>query len=427
MRKKQYIIVGMIAMAALALNGCGEKKSPVETQETTMLETTLEETTVETTKETTEETTEETTKSESGEAKTIGTLSDDIYSFQLQLDGEVYQFPMKYSDFVAGGWVYDGDDTETLDSGYRASTQVFDKGKLEIYMDILNFDINARPLSECYLGGMSIDHWQLNKAGVSAVLPKGIALDVSSEADIRSAYGTPTYDNTTSSGMVVLEYGKDSYEKVKLTVSADTKKLSNIQIQNFVVPDDFAAGEVHEEVPEIVGKYKTPEAVSDEFGDFIVNYDDAIYQLPAPVSVFEANGWTVVEDKTQMQVAGRDFGWVTLSKDNQTLKVIANNYSEQATSMRNCFVTRIKSDDSSVKLPLTIAKGITVGMSQVNLEAALTGTDYEKEDSSDLYACYSVAPGKVSLDRYEIYVHKADSTVYKIEAANSPKFDAFTK
>ena len=31
-------------------------------------------------------------------------LSKDLYSFQLEYDGIVYQFPMAYEDFTAQGW-----------------------------------------------------------------------------------------------------------------------------------------------------------------------------------------------------------------------------------------------------------------------------------------------------------------------------------
>ena len=38
-------------------------------------------------------------------------LSSDIYSYQVSIDGTVYQFPMTYADFVAAGWTYTEDDS----------------------------------------------------------------------------------------------------------------------------------------------------------------------------------------------------------------------------------------------------------------------------------------------------------------------------
>lgn len=428
MKKKQYFIVTMVSAAALSLSACGagnSQKTVTLEETTTSAETT--ESTAAPTSEQADETEVESTEPIKPSSARSGELSDDIYEFQLQIDGEVYQFPMKYTDFVASGWVFKDDDTQMLDSGYRAISQVFDKGKLMISADIINFDVNARALNECYVGGVMIEEWQQSKAEVDAVLPKGIAIGVSTVDDIRTAYGTPGFDYTSESGRVTLEYSKDSYEKVKLVVDSESKKLNQIQIQNYVSPDDFEAGEVSSEIPEIVGRYKAPESISADLADFTIDFGSAIYQLPAPVSVFEANGWKMIEDATDLEVAGRDFGWVSLMKDNQTLKVIANNYSDQATSIRNCFVTSVKSDDSSIKIPLSISKGITVGMSRAELEKALEGTDYEKDDSSSISTCYEVAPGKSPLDVYEVYVKKTDDKVYKIEVGYSPKYDEYTK
>lgn len=424
MKKKKFILMAIVSVTAIAASGCGGGSSS-EKETTSIVETT----TVKATESTTEESTtqEETTKETTSEnSKSEAALSDDIYSFQLQLDGDVYQFPMKYEDFVAKGWVYDGDENKMLDAGYKAGTQVFDKGKLEVYADIINFDINARPLNECYIGGISVDQWQLGKTEARAVLAKGIELGVSGADEIRSAYGTPSYDSSTDSGMVTIEYSMDSYQMVRMVVDSESKKINRIQIQNYLLPENFESGEISTAVPEIVGKYQIPEGMSEEFADFIVNFDNSIYRLPAPVSTFEENGWAVVEEKTDLQVSGRDFGWVTLMKDNQILKVMANNYSDQATSIHNCFVTSVQSDDSSIKIPLTIAKGISIGMAQAELETALSGTDYEKDDSSSNYTYYEIAPGKSTLDRYEIYVKKESGKVYRIEVKFSPKYDTYT-
>ena len=35
-------------------------------------------------------------------------MSDDIYSFQIKIDGQLYQFPMKYEEFEEKGWKFDG-------------------------------------------------------------------------------------------------------------------------------------------------------------------------------------------------------------------------------------------------------------------------------------------------------------------------------
>lgn len=70
--------------------------------------------------------------------------------------------------------------------------------------------------------------------------------------------------------------------------------------------------------------------------------------------------------------------------------------------------------ESLYKIYITIAKGITIGMSQADLEAILSGTEFEKDDSSSSYIYYKIMPASSSLDRYEIYVNKESGNINKI-------------
>lgn len=432
--KKRIVFTAALCAAAVNLSACTKQDAaPVTETPAVTAEATTEESKQDTTEAPTEETTEkaaeESETEETSEAAasqptaSITTLSDDPYSFQIQVGEDIFQFPMKYTELTEKGWVYDGDDTETLDAHYVRAINVFDKGKLSAYFSVFNADINALPYNQCLIGGIDLELRSIEKAGITASLPAGISLGVSTLEDIKKAYGTPSYENTTTSGSTHLDYTLATDQKLSLVVDGDTKMLRKITIENYIIPDEFETSEVSTEVPEIVGKYTAPASMPNDFADFVVYYGDTLYRLPAPVSTFEANGWKVLEDKSDLQVAGRDFGWITLVKDNQTLKVIANNYSEQATSIRNCFVKTVLTDERT-KIPLTIAKGITIGMSKADLEQALSGISFETEEGST-YICYKIAPGKSTLDAYEIYMHTSDSLVYKIKVENSPKFSAF--
>lgn len=142
--------------------------------------------------------------------------------------------------------------------------------------------------------------------------------------------------------------------------------------------------------------------------------------MPAPVSEFEKNGWTVKEDQSDMTVKGKDFGWVALMKNNQELRVIAQNYGANATTIRNCFVTSVKGDDNSTNMPITVQKGITRGMAKAELEKALEGVTYKFEES-DMFEYYTIEGPESSLDRVEILVRKDTSVVQAIEVSNAPK------
>ncbi len=208
-------------------------------------------------------------------------------------------------------------------------------------------------------------------------------------------------------------------------MSRESGSIESIEIQNASIPDDFAISDISMEVPEVVNEYKAPDKLGDSFDTFVVQYGGELYKLPAPVSSFISNGWEIKKESKDMIIAGRSYGWVSLVNDNQELKVIANNYSEGATSIENCFMTSVKSGDYNNNTDIVIPRNITIGMSESDLEEALGGVEYEKDASSSSYTDYIIVPGKSKLDYYEILTK--DNAVYKIEVNNSPRYSDYVK
>ena len=83
--------------------------------------------------------TEETTAEGEGVQTGAQALSDDIYSFQAEIDGEVYQFPMPYGEFTAKGWTYDGDAAQTMEPEQYTAAETFKKD-------------SSKPVSYTHLG-----------------------------------------------------------------------------------------------------------------------------------------------------------------------------------------------------------------------------------------------------------------------------------
>lgn len=346
-------------------------------------------------------------------------LSDDVYSFQIKVDDMVYQFPMTYKDFVALGWTYKDDDSEKLDPNQYTVGEVFTKGDLTIYANIFNFSINSEPISNCLIGGISFDDYLIKKDEATILLPGGIQYGVATIKDIKAAYGDPTdiYEGTY---YTELTYTKDSYQDIKLQVDKESNCLSSVDICNFVEIEGASKGEVSSETPDIVNAYKAPSGLGDDFSAFIVEYDGALYKLPAPVNEFIKNGWVINEDDSDEYVSANSYGWISLRKNNQTLRASVNNYTDNATIIVNCFVTDVKGDEYSTDIPITVQKGIKKGMTKEALEKALTGVKFEKEDSTSIIY-YTINCGEGVLDKIEIIVNKETSKVNSIEVTNSPK------
>ena len=352
-------------------------------------------------------------------------LSRDIYSFEVKLDGEIYQFPMTYADFTAMGWIYKNDETAEIQPNSYSSAETFKKGDLEIYTYIYNLVINTLPIYESMIGGISMDQWQFDDAPETTLeLPGGIFYGVSTIEDITAAYGTAT-DTYDGDLYTKLTYEYDSYQDVELYVSKETGVLNEVDLRNLTADKESnaaAASEVSDEPTEEVLSYQAPEELGDDLQSFVVEYAGDLYQLPAPVSVFEENGWTIKEGASDSVVSGKSFGWVYMMKDNQEYHAIARNYNANATTIRNCFVTSVEGNVNGPNLPISVQKGITVGMSKADLTAALEGVNHECDaESSDYFEYYTIEGKDSSLNKVEILLKKDEGKVTGIEVSNEPK------
>ncbi len=352
-------------------------------------------------------------------------LSDDIYSFQLLLDGELYEFPLSYADFIARGWTYDGDETEQLEAQSYMSVSEFTKGQLKIYADIINLGINAAPVSECAIGGITLESYYTEKApDTTAVLPGGITYNESTLDDIKAAYGEPS-DSYEGDLYTKLTYTYDYYQDVDLYVDKETGVLNEIDLRNFVVDEEAntaARAEVSDEPTAEVLAYSAPEALSEDLLDYTVEFAGDLYQLPAPVSVLIENGFTLKEEDSADVISGGGYGWAYLRKDNQEIHMIVNNYSSDAVTIENCFVTSLDIDQYD-NLSITTSLGLTLGTSVEDLEAALDGSGYhyEKNESSESYTYYKIEDAGSSLDGYEFSVNNEEGIVIGIDVSYQPK------
>lgn len=348
-------------------------------------------------------------------------LSDDLYSFEVKIDDEVYTFPMSYRDFTALGWEYQGEETDELEPSNYSPTAQFKKGNLVIYGELVNLGINTVPVTECSIAGFSVDSYKIaEEPGTSIELPGGIKYGSATIDDIKEAYGNPT-DTYEGDLYTKLTYKKDYYQQADLYVSSETGVLNEIELENMVYDEDSnaaSAAEVSTDPTTEVLAYKAPEELGDDLDSSIVEYAGDLYQLPAPVSVFLDNGWKLDEEKSASVIAGKSSDWLYMSKDNQNFHTMVRNYSQDAASIENCFVTEVEGYIYDTNLPITIQKGITIGMTEKEVKDALDGIDYELDDSTDGYHYYNVKKG--DLDGVEIMVDTEDDEVQRINVSYRP-------
>lgn len=357
--------------------------------------------------------------------KIVG-LPNDIYSFQMALNGDLYDFPMSYVDFITYGWTLDGDDTITLNPDQYSMTQTFRNGEMSCFVNIINFDINSQPVPKCSIGSFIVDAVQLKRAECEILLPGGIVFGVSTKDDLIAAYGKPSETSEKSNG-IELVYKKGTYQYVKFRVDYETNVLTYVDIHNFDKKKNNVQSSASKEVPAIVTKYKTPKALGDDILAFKVEYAGALYQLPAPVSALLANGWKITDEYADLVVKANSSEWISLTKDGMTLDTIIRNYDDKANYSENCFVTTLKSTGFSTIIPIKLPKNITIGMSFSSFEAALAGVYYEEDTESNNFRYFRIKDPNSSIDYIDIVIDKETNTVHSIEVSYTPKKESLYK
>ena len=433
MRKNKMLSLLLALLLIVSLCSCGGSGQGGTTEPAKVAETTKEpaaETT--TTEKATETTTKPTTATEPATAAppetatdpatepakasppvVSGSLSDDLYSFETQINGVVYKLPTPFANFEANGWAAKSDLDETLKPSSYTGETIRD-GDQPIYASILNLDVNVLPIKDCYVFRVKLDEFDVKK-GTQMVLPGGITHGTPMD-DVIAAYGDPsdTYEGDTR---IALTYRQQSYAKAEIVIDPETKLVKSLQIENGYAPDDFVAGTPAGagETPDEVSKYKAPSDLGQDYKSFNIKFADDMYTLPAPVSSFIENGWTVIDSGVTVPARSSSISFA-MSKNNQTLKAALYNYSDSLQPAENCFVTTIKSSEFGPKLPLELPGGVSMESSYDDIVKAYGEPD--KVDDSTTFNFYTY--GKTS-EQISFSIKKETGEISTIEVSHRPK------
>lgn len=170
-------------------------------------------------------------------------LSDDIYSFQIQLDGDVYTVPFPLQQLLDSGWEVDVDLTEVYEP-LTYGTLVARKWGMIKGLHVLNNSLtDSLPLSDLEVGGFDTTVEDA-EAGLSVVLPGGITFGATYD-EVVAAYGEP--DEISHFGMdkeaavsdigytgPVNEYGESS--RWMLFFDEETGELDDIRVKRWTNP-----------------------------------------------------------------------------------------------------------------------------------------------------------------------------------------------
>lgn len=312
-------------------------------------------------------------------------LSDDPFDFIVEIEGDLYQFPCSVYDFIDNGWTVDSryNDLETVLIGDSYDSLSIFKGKKSLDIQVYNLSGDSKKIKDCKVGGFEAYSFD----DVDIVMAGNITL-LSDDDEIQNAYGTPT-DYSNYNGYSVCTYEEEYYVYVKFFVYSDSKSNSCI-VRNFIKTDEDKT-ETKKDVPEYLSEYVAPDKLSNNIFSGILSIEGDIYCLPAPLSVFLDNGWTM-QSKPGFVMSGND-EYINLIKDDKKISVTISNFAEYQTIPENCCVTRIDETvfyESDIAADIILSgngKNITIGMSKDDMLSAFP-EDHETYSGSE-YDTYS--------------------------------------
>ncbi len=425
--RNKFLMTLMVVVCVCSLGACAGKQTDADGTEVSRVEQSVsseEEESSEASTSSEEESNEASTSSEAVESSeasvevpavnTPAELSEDLYSFQVAVDGTVYQFPMWYSDFEALGWTYKGEPTDTLSSNQYTAAETWTKGdNMKVYTKIANLSINAQPFSKCMVAGITFDKYDLKNAECEIVLPKGIKYGVSTRDDVIAAYGTPTREYEGSS-YYKLTYSGDTYSEFNIYVYLESGVVEKIEIEN-IVELEGADNSVKDEVPAYLSNYVAPTELGNDLYKVVTEYEGKLYSMPCPVTELLNNGFTVKEEPEAISAGG--FARIEFMYNNQSFRTTVRNYADYATGYKNCMVTElIARSNSEPKLNMVLPCGIKLGDTEDELKQKIGDFHYEEKNGE--YVIYDPVNGN-KLDAFQVSVY--DGVVVGLEASNSKK------
>jgi len=133
-------------------------------------------------------------------------LGEDLTSFNIQIDGDLYRFPAPLSAFLNNGWEFDtrvswDDPPEGIPAARRLRLYLV-RGDISLYVDVFNFSDKLLALERCFVVRLDIN---IDIESVSSVVNLPGNINVGTKESVLSEYfETELYDQNTE--YILTEY-----------------------------------------------------------------------------------------------------------------------------------------------------------------------------------------------------------------------------
>lgn len=346
---------------------------------------------------------------------TSSELSDDIFSFQIQLNGHVFTLPFDWAYAENLGWElgarFDGIE---LGPNQRTFSNEVWQGNTKANFSIGNNTPNNILPSEGVVGEIRITDRDLS-SGIEVVMPGGLTIGSPAE-QIVQLHGEPS-NFTEMDTFRRYTYQLGIQVEIAFTVNQETNLINEIKIMNF---QERQESTFDGELSALAQGYVPPSALGDDFSQGIVELEGVVYQLPIPVAVMLNNGW-VLEDESTMIPAGRVDVRGRLRYGNQVMRVHIKNYDSVEVPATEGFIIQVEFSHHFWIGNIAIPGGITQDSTKEQV-MSLFGepTRYEYSQSFEHYT-WHVTRYDTMRERIIVTFLIEDGSIHSIVVENDPR------
>lgn len=163
--------------------------------------------------------------------------STDWKTLEFALDGEVYTFPMTWSDVEAAGYQIEDEYRHEVLGSYQYTTSLFAESETgeRFYVRFKNFAEGERELQDCYVYGFGFEQSAYTDVNPEVMLCNGVTFGMTVE-EVKEIMGEPNYywenNDPNSDYKIINYYVTDSSLGSEIELNFRNGVLNKITIEN---------------------------------------------------------------------------------------------------------------------------------------------------------------------------------------------------
>ncbi len=158
-------------------------------------------------------------------------ISNDIFSAQISLDGNIYTLPCDCTELIDNGWSVAPEYSDKKISANDYKTIPFVKGDISIKVQLYNPSKSKAKPEECDVCGLMVDLYAI-ESGLKVILPGKLEVtDELKEEDVINKYGEPQ-DNDNVAIATMLTYKNDESVTFIISFSGVTGEFLTLFLVN---------------------------------------------------------------------------------------------------------------------------------------------------------------------------------------------------